>query len=236
MRIHSILVTFVCKQCGKSFVSHTDRERQYCSQACYHAISRKEKFSSPPQECPRCGKIFHRKPSRNQHTYCSRKCRYFLSDTDKFWSKVLKSDSCWTWTDRPVAGGYGRFRPVGGTWISAHRFSWMLHYGQIPSKIFVCHHCDNPICVRPEHLFLGTPLENAQDRVAKGRSRYTPHGKKGESNASSVLTDDQVRAIRQLAERGIGCAIIARIAGISKTRLQQIVKGKAWTHLLEPVQ
>lgn len=91
---------------------------------------------------------------------------------DRFWSKVRKSDGCWLWTDKPHAPwGYGRLgNAINGKEIKAHRLSWMLHFGPIPDGLGVLHKCDTPLCVRPDHLFLGTQLDNVHDCVAKGRA------------------------------------------------------------------
>lgn len=92
---------------------------------------------------------------------------------DRFWAKVDKSESCWVWTAGTVPGGYGFIRMRGREKTSgmAHRISWELHNGPVPTGMYVMHICDNPPCVRPDHLRLGTPQENTQDAIAKGRHR-----------------------------------------------------------------
>ncbi len=87
-----------------------------------------------------------------------------------FWSKVdLSSGECWIWTGTRGPQGYGRIRVGGRRSTGAHRFAWEIVRGPVPDGLFVCHRCDNPPCVRPDHLFLGTASDNAWDCARKGR-------------------------------------------------------------------
>lgn len=88
---------------------------------------------------------------------------------ERFWSKVEKSSGCWKWLGALHSGGYGLFRYLGKT-VRAHRFVWEAIYGPIPPRKHVLHKCDNPDCVNPEHLFIGTAEDNAKDAVSKGRA------------------------------------------------------------------
>lgn len=90
---------------------------------------------------------------------------------DYFWLTVYKTDTCWLWFGTTYEAGYGQYSYENKI-QSAHRVSWQMHYGPIPEGLIVCHKCDVPQCVNPDHLFLGTHKTNAEDRESKGRSNY----------------------------------------------------------------
>ena len=114
--------------------------------------------------------------------------------SERFWGFATPADGCWPWRGARQQQGYGQLR-VGrkGPVISAHRLSWELHNGPIPEGLWVLHHCDNPPCVNPDHLFIGTQADNMAYMIAKGRKakHYKAHTR------VRKLTDDQVRAIRE---------------------------------------
>lgn len=117
-----------------------------------------------------------------------------LSPEERFWPRVKKQLSgCWEWGGAKDQDGYGVFRgEVGGVKFNrAHRFSYAVHFGEIPEGSYICHSCDNPKCVNPEHLWAGTPRDNMEDRDAKGRRIVNF----GESCTSSKITKDQAAAI-----------------------------------------
>ena len=107
----------------------------------------------------------------------------------RFWSKVIKSDSCWIWVACRDDRGYGRIAHKGKN-KSAHRMSWEMHKGDIADGLCVCHHCDNPICVNPDHLFLGTHTDNMQDMSIKKRS---PNSKKTHCIRGHEFTVDNTK-------------------------------------------
>jgi hypothetical protein len=146
----------------------------------------------------------------------------------RLWSRVKKTAGCWLWIAHTVRG-YGAMR-AGGRVRGAHRISWELHYGPIPDGLFVCHHCDNKRCVRPDHLFLGTPADNMADMAAKGRAR---NGIRiGAANKKSKLTEDQVREIRRLyAGGGITQCELGQRYGVHNSVICQLIRFRIWKHV-----
>jgi DNA-binding XRE family transcriptional regulator len=141
-----------------------------------------------------------------------------------FWGRVAKGSGCWEWSGSLDSGGYGVLGYEGQHW-KAHRLAWRLTFGEIPKGIKVCHHCDNPKCCRPDHLFLGTQLHNVKDCVRKGR-RFNFSG---ENNGRAKLTFEDAEKIRQLyAERLLSQEAIGRAFGVSQHAISMIVRNKRY--------
>jgi hypothetical protein len=190
----------------------------------------------------------------------------------RFWSKVNphgpvpphcpELGPCWVWTAALLRGGYGHFW-VGsrsdGTHrlVSAHRHIYAALVGPIPEGLHVCHHCDNPSCARPGHLFVGTQADNAADRERKGRHNPArgerhgsvthperlPRGERngsvlhperlalGERNGSAKLNAAKVLEIRRLARKGVSQRAIARQYGVTHILIGKVIRRENWRHV-----
>lgn len=146
----------------------------------------------------------------------------------RFWARVEKTDACWLWTGARSNDGYGSmtYRDPEGTrhHIRTHRVVWLLAgLGPIPEGGFICHRCDTPLCVRPDHLFLGTQTDNMRDMMSKGR------GPTAERNGSARLTSDQVEEIRRrYAEGGITHRQLAEEYGVHAGTISKITLRTRW--------
>lgn len=175
---------------------------------------------------------------------------------ERFWVKVDKNGPiiheelgpCWEFTKSKKSKGYGQIyvRRVHSP-VTASRLAWEIQYGPIPDGLGVLHRCDNPPCVRGEHLFLGTVRDNAIDMVAKGRAFLQHHSfpgdphwshvqpeliTRGEAHGMAKLKEWQVLQIRALVPSGVTCASLAQSFGVHPGTVELIAKGKTWRHLL----
>lgn len=145
---------------------------------------------------------------------------------ERFWPKVDKRgpDECWPWKASLDSGGYGQIS-LGGRErpTHAHRVSYELAFGPIPDGMYICHRCDNRICVNPTHLFAGTPTDNVRDMMSKRRARFCPKG----ARRRACLTLEQVAAVRDA--EGTQAEIAARF-GIHQTHVSRIKLGKLKTN------
>lgn len=145
---------------------------------------------------------------------------------NNFWDKVATSNygnTCWFWQASTTKDGYGTFR-VGMKIIKAHRISYFLHYGTFDDKLYVLHSCDNPACVNPKHLFIGTQFDNMQDMSKKGRC-----DNKGEKNGRAILNKEDVSKIRELHKsKKYKNKELANMFGVALVTIEKIVANKLW--------
>lgn len=167
------------------------------------------------------------------------KCREKVPLADRFWKKVNKVDGCWEWLGAKTAFGYGLIGDYVGSklkMLKAHRLSWSFSCGEIPGGMCVLHKCDNPGCVNPDHLFLGTYKDNVNDCVNKGRFNHdhsgfvvTKNSFKGVDNGKAKLNDAKVKEIRAL----LGNETIEAIANtynVTRQAIRDISNGRTWRH------
>jgi hypothetical protein len=144
---------------------------------------------------------------------------------ERFEERVRVTPGCWIWLGYKNPKGYGRINN-GNRDVMAHRFSYELYVGPIPAGKIICHKCDNPSCVNPDHLWVGTDQENADDKVAKGR--WVGGDRKGEAHAMARLSNEAVYAIRA---DGRPLRSIAKQYGITRGYVRGIKERASWAHL-----
>jgi hypothetical protein len=163
-------------------------------------------------------------------------------DVERFWAKVDRGaddGGCWIWTGGRFSGEYGRFKADRRD-LKAHRVAYELARGSIPAGMFVCHRCDNPPCVNPAHLFIGTNTDNMADMRAKRRQAIGPRNwarrnperlPRGADNERAKLDDAKVLEIRARYNRGEATQTqLAAEYGVRQTCISGIVRGRAWRH------
>lgn len=158
----------------------------------------------------------------------------------RFWPKVQFGPDCWEWQANRLPAGYGQVK-IEGRSYGAHRIAWQLTNGPIPDGKSVLHRCDNPPCVRPDHLFIGTQSDNIKDAFAKGRASAPGGGYRGEHPPESVargshhgrskLTEDKVREIRSLAAEGWTLARLSERYGVRMSTLSYVIRRETWAHI-----
>lgn len=177
--------------------------------------------------CEYCGAGFTCKPSvvaMGKGRFCSPSCasrsgaaRIADAWESRFWANVRRKESgCWEWQGTRTGKGYGWFRAAGTRWL-AHRLSYKLAHGDFDTSLFICHHCDNPPCVNPAHLFAGTVQDNTADMMRKGRNR----------NSKGLLSAESVREIRALAGTASQREVGTRF-GVSRWSVRAIWSGERY--------
>lgn len=189
------------------------------------------------QECRCCGET---KPlsafprSRGRPGLKCRRCKLVAPDVippieERFHEAYTPEPNtgCWLWLRGAARLGYGLMGRRGAS-VLAHRLSWEIHRGEIPAGLSVCHRCDVPACVNPDHLFLGTHAENMRDRDRKGRGRKGQPGLPGVANPQARLTPEHVRLIRESTK---SIYRLARDLGISESAARRVRRGETWKHV-----
>lgn len=147
----------------------------------------------------------------------------------RYWAKVVKKgpNDCWEWAASVTSEGYGQIR-YQRKMVKAHRIAVMLD-GRNPQGLHVCHTCDNRSCVNPSHLFIGTHADNMRDMVNKGRNANGDL--RGEDHPNATLTETAIADILVLAEKGNNSTHIAKIYGVGRACISDIVRGVNWKHI-----
>ena len=220
--------------CGTTRDIPTDRLVSGGSQGCGCERSERRRKRTRLYICSYCQRKFRRPMSRaaqGKSKFCSNSCllkwRRSRPVNERFWNKVLKTPGCWIWVGSiSKTAGYGWFRDQNKS-TQAHRVAYRLTHNlkSLPGNTCVLHRCDNRICVRPDHLFLGTARDNVADMVKKGRQA------RGERNRHAKLTAISVRGIRALVKNGIATAVVAKQFHISRNHVVAIKNRVFWRHL-----
>lgn len=143
---------------------------------------------------------------------------------------VVDSSGCWNWTWYKDINGYGKVTIDSKTWL-AHRVSYIVFKGEFPDEMFICHHCDNPSCINPDHLFVGTMSDNMKDAYDKGILHPANQFKKGEPNVNRKLTNDQVKEIKRLMGLGYQQKQVAKMYKVAPATIMRIMTKRMYKEI-----
>ena len=150
-----------------------------------------------------------------------------ISIEEKLKKYVVDDRNCWNWIGSKDRDGYGVFGHHRNKQIRAHRASYSFYIGEIPNKMMICHSCDNPSCINPKHLFVGTAKDNTQDMIKKQRRPVLF----GSNHPNAKLTEHQAHEIKQLRKQNVLLTDIANQFGISFQTVSSIAKGTTWKRI-----
>lgn len=198
------MIDRICQNCGKTFQITLGRFNYFPAVACSRTCA-----------------------DRKKRITCIGATNYTAKQKKLFENKIMPEpmSGCWLWTGASNRRGYGSTN-FNKRRQESHRVSWRIYRGEIPDGISVLHKCDNPGCVNPDHLFLGTNSDNMKDAFRKKRGRIPHH--KGEKAHSAKLTEFDVRQIRKSTN---SCAEIAKEFGICQSNVSAIRRHKTWRHI-----
>lgn len=201
-----------CENCGVDFERAC--VRRFCSKPCWHKFNAKT--------------IASYNDGRFQWKNCTEEEKV-QRIRSRFEDKVIKSEGCWGWKGHLDKNGYPLLKSgTGGKEFKetrGGRISWLIYRGEIPKGKYLLHTCDNPTCTNPEHMFLGTPKENSQDMVAKGR------GNKGSKHGNSKLDEEKIKEIRKMYDDGYKVTVIMGKFGICGAHVRAVGNREVWKHV-----
>ena len=161
-----------------------------------------------------------------------------MTPEERFLGKCIPepNSGCWLWLGAMSTSGYGNLR-VDGRWLKAHRYAYELFCGAIPPELdgedvrgpCVIHSCDMPLCVNPDHLRIGTHVQNMHDK--RERDRFVSNPLYGEEHQNSKLKADDIPLVRRLRAEGVSYVELGRRFGVHRTTIRDVINGNTWLHI-----